>query len=219
MPFLGAQRWLLPRAPTLLALLLVLLMSATLAWQSVALQRLLHSTPADSSAAPESRSHNTDVQSLLPLFGTAPLVSSGIAPSTSLRLTLLGSFVQADSPRSSAIIQLEGSPAKRYSVGQELSSGVSLHAVYRDRVELKRNGRLETLAFSKRPTLQSTAANPAPDSDNLAQLQALSEEDTQQLQQRMQELRERIQGADAATATAPANSETTESPEPSTEAY
>ena len=220
MPFLGAQRWLLPRAPTLLALLLVLLMSATLAWQSVALQRLLHSTPAASSAVPESRSHNTDVQNLLPLFGTAPLVSSGIAPSTSLRLTLLGSFVQADSPRSSAIIQLEGSPAKRYSVGQELSSGVSLHAVYRDRVELKRNGRLETLAFSKRPTLQSTAAaSPAPDSDNLAQLQALSEEDTQQLQQRMQELRERIQGADAATATAPANSETTESPEPSTEAY
>lgn len=219
MPFLGAQRWLLPRAPTLLALLLVLLMSATLAWQSVALQRLLHNTPAASSATPESRSHNTDVQNLLPLFGTAPLVSSGIAPSTSLRLTLLGSFVQADSPRSSAIIQLEGSPAKRYSVGQELSSGVSLHAVYRDRVELKRNGRLETLAFSKRPALQSTAANPAPDSDNLAQLQALSEEDTQQLQQRMQQLRERIQGADAATATAPANSETTESPEPSTEAY
>ena len=158
--------------------------------------------------------------SLLPLVGSAPLVSSGIAPSTSLRLTLLGSFVQADSPRSSAIIQLEGSPAKRYSVGQELSSGVSLHAVYRDRVELKRNGRLETLAFSKRPTLQSTAAaSPAPDSGNLAQLQALSEEDTQQLQQRMQELRERIQGADAATATAPASSETTESPEPSTEAY
>ena len=219
MPFLGAQRWLLPRAPTLLALLLVLLMSATLAWQSVALQRLLHSAPATSSAVPASRSHSSDVQSLLPLFGTAPLVSSGIAPSTSLRLTLLGSFVQADSPRSSAIIQLEGSPAKRYSVGQELSSGVSLHAVYRDRVELKRNGRLETLAFSKRPALQSTAANPAPDSDNLAQLQALSEEDTQQLQQRMQELRERIQGADAATATAPANSETTESPEPSTEAY
>lgn len=219
MPFLGAQRWLLPRAPTLLALLLVLLMSATLAWQSVALQRLLHSTPAASSAAPESRSHSTDVQSLLPLFGSGQPVSSGIAPSTSLRLTLLGSFVQADSPRSSAIIQLEGSPAKRYSVGQELSSGVSLHAVYRDRVELKRNGRLETLAFSKRPALQSTAANPAPDSDNLAQLQALSEEDTQQLQQRMQELRERIQGADAATATAPASSETTESPEPSTEAY
>lgn len=220
MPFLGAQRWLLPRAPTLLALLLVLLMSATLAWQSVALQRLLHSTPAASSAVPASRSHSSDVQSLLPLFGSAPLVSGGIAPSTSLRLTLLGSFVQADSPRSSAIIQLEGNPAKRYSVGQELSSGVSLHAVYRDRVELKRSGRLETLAFSKRPTLQSTAAaSPAPDSGNLAQLQALSEEDTQQLQQRMQQLRERIQGADAATATAPANSETTESPEPSTEAY
>ena len=48
----------------------MLLLSATLAWQSVALQRLLHSTPATSSAVPESRSHNTDVQNLLPLFGT-----------------------------------------------------------------------------------------------------------------------------------------------------
>ena len=217
MPLLDAQRWLLPRAPGLLALLLVLLMSASLAWQSVAWQRLLQRAPVIPSSAHEAP-QNRDMQGLLGLFGAGPRAATD-APSTSLRVTLLGSFVQADSPRSSAIIQLDGRPAQRYLVGQALSSGVSLHAVYRDRVELKRNGRLETLAFSKRPTLQSTAASPAPDSDNLAQLQALSEEDTQQLQQRMQELRERIQGADAATATAPANSETTESPEPSTEAY
>ena len=216
MPFLGAQRWLLPRAPTLLALLLVLLMSATLAWQSVALQRLLHSTPATGSAAPANPGQNTDVQTLLPLFGSGQPLSSGIAPSTSLSLTLLGSFVQADSPRSSAIIQLEGSPAKRYSVGQELSSGVSLHAVYRDRVELKRNGRLETLAFSNRKTTPASGlVSPAPDSENLAQLQALSEEDTLQLQQRMQALRDQLQATDDA----PAPLETTEPTEPSTEAY
>ena len=45
MPLLDAQRWLLPRAPGLLALLLVLLMSASLAWQSVTWQRLLQRAP------------------------------------------------------------------------------------------------------------------------------------------------------------------------------
>lgn len=218
MPFLGAQRWLLPRAPSLLALLLVVLMSASLAWQSVALQRLLHSTPATSSAVPENRSHNTDVQSLLPLFGSGEPSSATLAPNTSLSLTLLGSFVHADSQRSSAIIQLQGSPAKRYRVGSELSSGVFLHAVYRDRVELKRNGRLETLAFRQRHSAQpGQSAASAPDADQTALLQSLSDEDTQQLQQRMRDLREQLQGSDAAGASAAAPS--TESTEPSTEDY
>ena len=213
MPFLGAQRWLLPRAPTLLALLLVLLMSVSLALQSVALRRLLLSPAASSSAAPESRSHSTNMQSLLGLFDSG-VTTTRSAPSTTMRLTLLGSFVHADNQRSSAIIQLEGNPAKRYATGQELSNGVSLHGVYRDRVELKRNGRLETLSFSK-----PAAVNHAPDSDNLTQLQALGEENAQQLQQRMLDLRERMQPTDAAPAMPSDSSPNAESPEPSTEAY
>ncbi len=213
MPLLDAQRWLLPRAPGLLALLLVLLMSASLAWQSVAWQRLLQRAPVIPSSAHEAP-QNRDMQGLLGLFGAGPSAATD-APSTSLRVTLLGSFVQADSPRSSAIIQLDGRPAQRYLVGQTLSSGVSLHAVYRDRVELKRNGRLETLAFSKpQGTSASSARNP-PDSDTLNQLQALDEQDSQHLQQRMQALREQIQ---AAAATTPASDASRESPEPPTEA-
>jgi len=213
LPLLDAQRWLLPRAPGLLALLLVLLMSASLAWQSVAWQRLLQRAPVIPSSAHEAP-QNRDMQGLLGLFGAGPSAATD-APSTSLRVTLLGSFVQADSPRSSAIIQLDGRPAQRYLVGQTLSSGVSLHAVYRDRVELKRNGRLETLAFSKpQGTPASSARNP-PDSDTLNQLQALDEQDSQHLQQRMQALREQIQ---AAAATTPASDANRESPEPPTEA-
>ena len=213
MPLLDAQRWLLPRAPGLLALLLVLLMSASLAWQSVTWQRLLQRAPVIPSSAHEAP-QNRDMQGLLGLFGAGPSAATD-APSTSLRVTLLGCFVQADSPRSSAIIQLDGRPAQRYLVGQTLSSGVSLHAVYRDRVELKRNGRLETLAFSKpQGTPASSARNP-PDSDTLNQLQTLDEQDSQQLQQRMQALREQIQ---AAAATTPASDASRESPEPPTEA-
>ncbi len=219
MPFLGAQRWLLPRAPTLLALLIVLLMSVSLALQSVALRRLLLSPAASSSAVPENRSHNTDMQSLLGLFGSGVATTTS-APSTTMRLTLLGSFVHADSQRSSAIIQLEGNPAKRYAVGQALSSGVSLHGVYRDRVELKRNGRLETLSFNKPRASQSAApATPEPASDTLSQLQALGAENAQQLQQNMQALRERLQAAEVAPAMPPDSSQNAKSPEPSTEAY
>lgn len=216
MPFLGAQRWLRQRAPSVLALLIVALMSASLAWQSVAWQRLLRAPAATNSTATDSQAHTPDMQALLPLFGSAPVADSGVAPNTNLRLTLLGSFVDTAGKGSSAIIQLEGSPAKRYAVGQELSSGVLLHAVYRDRVELKRNGRLETLAFSNRKTTPASGlVSPAPDSENLAQLQALSEEDTLQLQQRMQALRDQLQATDDA----PAPLETTEPTEPSTEAY
>lgn len=213
MPLLDAQRWLLPRAPGLLALLLVLLMSASLAWQSVAWQRLLQRAPVIPSSAHEAP-QNRDMQGLLGLFGAGPSAATD-APSTSLRVTLLGSFVQADSPRSSAIIQLDGRPAQRYLVGQALSSGVSLHAVYRDRVELKRNGRLETLAFSKPQGAPASSARNPPDSDTLNQLQALDEQDSQHLQQRMQALREQIQ---AAAATTPASDASRESPEPPTEA-
>ena len=156
------------------------------------------------------------MQALLPLFGSAPLADSGVAPNTNLRLTLLGSFVDTAGKGSSAIIQLEGGPAKRYVVGQELSSGVLLHAVYRDRVELKRNGRLETLAFSNRKTSAASGlVSPTPDSETAAQLQALSDEDTLQLQQRMQALRDQLQATDDA----PPPLETTEPTEPSTEAY
>ena len=194
-------------------------MSVSLAMQSVALRRLLLSPVASSSIAPESRSQSTDMQSLLGLFGSGAATTS-VAPNTTLRLTLLGSFVRADNQRSSAIIQLEGNPAKRYAVGQELSNGVSLYGVYRDRVELKRNGRVETLSFSKAHPSQSAApALPAPDSNNLSQLQTLGEENAQQLQQSMQALRERLQAAEAAPAMPPDSSQNTESPEPSTEAY
>lgn len=216
MPFLGAQRWLRQRAPSVLALLIVALMSASLAWQSVTWQRLLRAPTATNNSATDSQARTLDMQALLPLFGSAPVADSGVAPNTNLRLTLLGSFVDTAGKGSSAIIQLEGSPAKRYAVGQELSSGVLLHAVYRDRVELKRNGRLETLAFSNRKTTTALGlVSPGPDSESAAQLQALSDEDTLQLQQRMQALRDQLQATDDA----PAPLETTEPTEPSTEAY
>lgn len=83
-----------------------------------------------------------------------------------------------------------------------------LHAVYPDRVEIERNGQLETLPFPKRRQAVagggiSTAASapgarePASDSIRPEQLAMLQEERFKQLRERMSVLRQRIQGHSA----------------------
>lgn len=200
MPLSGAQRWLVPRAPNILAGLIIVLICASLAWQSLAWQRLLQRPQANTSSASEAAPSNVTPTSLLPLFNSPQASdSNAAAPSTNLRLTLLGSFVHADPARSSAIIELEGSKAKGYTVGAQLSDGVQLHAVYRDYVELKRNGRLESLAFKLRPPTASTfSASPTTPDYNVEQLQQLEEQNGQQLRQRMQELQQQIQASETA---------------------
>lgn len=196
MPLSGAQRWLLPRAPSLLAILIIGLMSASFAWQSLGWRRLLQAPVAAVSSQNQPTAGTAQV-SLLPLFGSAASLESATAPDTNLHLTLMGSFVHADPARSSAIIALEGSKAKRYLIGSQLSEGVVLHAVYRDRVELKRNGRLETLAFKLRPKLASDSSQTEPTPDyNLEQLQQIEEETGNQLRERMQALQQQMQAVE-----------------------
>lgn len=195
MPLSGAQRWLVPRAPSILAVLIITLICASLAWQSLAWQRLLHSPPTHTASVSQEVAGSSTPTSLLPLFASPAAASnSAAAPSTNLRLTLLGSFVHADPARSTAIITLEGGKAKRYLVGTQLSDGVLLHAVYRNRVELKRNGRLETLAFKSQAQLATAASpNQPPQDYNVAQLQQFEEENGNQLRERMQALQQQMQ--------------------------
>ncbi|MBX9914710.1 MAG: secretion protein XcpP [Pseudomonadaceae bacterium] len=197
MPLSGAQRWLIPRAPHLLATLIIALICASLAWQSLAWQRLLRS-PQASPASQQQTPASPTPTSLLPLFTSpAAATSSTAAPNTNLSLTLMGSFVHADPARSSAIIAQQGSKAKRYLVGSQLGDGVLLQAVYRDRVVLKRNGRLETLAFKKRQGLPATVSDSAPNPDyNLEQLQQFEAENGNQLRERMQALQQQMQASD-----------------------
>jgi general secretion pathway protein C len=196
LPFPSAQRWLLPRAPSLLAVLIIILMSASLAWQSLDWRRLLQAPISPRNNQEQAAVSPTQV-SLLPLFASVTAPDNSVAPTTNLRLMLMGSFVHADPTRSSAIITLEGGKAKRYMVGSQLSEGVLLHAVYRDRVELKRNGRLETLAFKLRAASANSVSptEPIPD-NNLGQLQQLEEESGNQLRERMQALQEQMQAVE-----------------------
>ena len=52
-------------------------------------------------------------------------------------------------------------------IGSELADGIRLHAVYLDRIELERQGRLETLPFPITPPTQIVAADISADGDEI----------------------------------------------------
>ena len=114
-----------------MGLVLVTAMSASLAWQSADWLRLLRSPAAASDNTSNEAAVAVHSLEIGHLFGTHNATSDGPAPSTNLRLTLLGSFVHADPARSTAIIRSEGSTAQRYSIDSEISSGVRLHSSQR----------------------------------------------------------------------------------------
>lgn len=148
MPFQAALRRARLYAPQLVAALLALAMSFSLALEIrdwLQLQQM--PTPA-SAATGQTAPRPLDLEHLEPLFGPAATAgTNGPPPATNLGITLLGSFVHVDPQRSSAIIQLSGGKPRRYRIGEEIQAGIRLHAVYRERVELERNGRLENLSF------------------------------------------------------------------------
>ena len=179
----------------LLPYFLLALIGCSLAWQGVAWQRLLHSQPAklDPTATDQPVQQNLD--ELLPLFADNS-ASDGATPNTNLELVLLGSFANANPEQSSALIQSENGQAKRYQVGQQFSAGISLHAVYPDKVELLRNGRLETLMFKRAAQADNTAT-----STDYAQDAVMPPSDTEQLSNELEALQQQLQPEEPATQT------------------
>ncbi|MFL9812492.1 secretion protein [Stutzerimonas sp. VN223-3] len=147
-----------------------------------------------------------DLQRMESLFGTP--ASQGYAPSTtSSDLTLLGSFVHADPARSTAIIQLSGQP-RLYRIDEQLESGVALHSVHPDRVEIQRGGQIESLYF---PSTRSVTAVPdnLPDYSEPAQMDQLDPQ-AEMLQQQMEALRQQMEGSNNPPENMPSNEPPTE---------
>lgn len=78
------------------------------------------------------------------------------APETRLRLNLKGVFSSSKPKEALAIIASSKGKDKTYHIGDKVVGGAALHAVYDDRVILKRNGKLETLSLPK-PKIDSKA--------------------------------------------------------------
>ncbi|WP_028007838.1 type II secretion system protein GspC [Solimonas flava] len=108
----------------------------------------------------------TNVQALADahLFGAyqpAPSAQNAAeAPDTRLSLTLLGILSATAENESRALIGSSDGEEKPYAIGDDVIRGVSLQAIFPDRVVLSRNGTLETLRLNK--DTPSTAEAPPP---------------------------------------------------------
>lgn len=190
-PGIRLPGWLQRHGVSVLFLVGVCLISLSLSRQIIDFVRLLRSpVPVASEASAAAQQQPISLDHLQGLFGT-PVHQQGnqAAPPTNLQLTLLASFVNPDSQRSTAIILVAGGKPKRLTVGDEINSGVRLQAVHQDHVVLSRNGRDESLRFARsRSSQPSTYADPMqPTTEQLEQLQ---DENVQLLQQHMEELRQ-----------------------------
>lgn len=137
-----------------------------------------------------------DFKRLGALFGTPPPPSTEAvaAPASDSSLVLLGSLVNRNPQQSSAIIQYNGATPKLYRSGEDIEAGLRLQGVYSDRVEILRNGRLETLRF---PLLGNSPAafNPAHSAPAYEPPAAEKQPDpaVEQLRKQMEMLRQQLE--------------------------
>lgn len=141
-------------APSLLLVLLLVLASASLGHQALDWWRLNQQAAPDHTLAQDASGHGEpNLAAIESLFGT-PAQATSAPRKTSMSLRLLGSFVNVDPSRSSAIIQSGSGQPKRYRAGDNLTNSVTLHAIYRNRVELQSGARLESLFFPENKAIQ-----------------------------------------------------------------
>jgi len=197
LPVPASRRWVHDHAPALLAAALVVAMSVSLAWQVADWLHLMRAPVPTDAAADLAQPSPVASQRLQHLFGASQSNGDAPAPATSMRLVLLGSFVHADPTRSTAILSLDGAPAQRFGIDSEVSSGVRVHAIYPDRIELLRNGHRESLTFprSQSPANGTVDAPDADAADALDQLNELEAGNLEQLRERMDALREQMEAS------------------------
>lgn len=114
-------------------------------------------------AAPPVARQTVDIPSILRanLFGQAPLPAGLDAPVTTMGLNLSIVFAGKDEKLGWATLGTSPSDIRVYKVGDALPGGVTLHAVYEDRVLVDRGGNIEAVLLPKRLG-QGVVAPPPP---------------------------------------------------------
>lgn len=176
------------KLPPLLTLLLVIVLAqqtASLLWTLMPLPKSAAWSPAPGfvDPAPTRSALNVDALAAAHVFGqyqaTPSSASLANAPDTQLNFTLLGILAGSTESESLALIAKDATDEAPYAIGDDVASGVNLHAIFSDRVILSRNGRLETLRLDKDSatsaplfTTSSTASEPQEGTPAAAQMLA-----------------------------------------------
>lgn len=146
----------LPPAANLLLVALIAASIAQLVWTLAPLPEAARWRPAPvqaSASAPAGRSFNVETLLSARLFGLyQPAGNASVdienAPDTRLNLTLLG-ILSGRGERDSRALIASDSGEKPYRIGDDIARGVTLQAIFPDRVILLRNGKAETLRLNK----------------------------------------------------------------------
>lgn len=160
LPRLAQSRW-LPALFIALALLWMVLSVTRMVWQWL--------TPTPEVLPPDPLTTTTAVlEQSLPLaqfrlFGSAVDPAGGAyadAPDTALKLTLKGTNSNHEQRLARAVIADEQQAEKVYKVGDEFANGVSVQAIYPDRVVLNAAGRIEVLRLRQSMSAGARAGTP-----------------------------------------------------------
>ena len=156
------------RLPTMVGIVLlslVMWLAAALVWSLVPTPQSTRwqALPVRASAPVSVQRNPSETIANAHLFGVyqAPALASvnlEAAPDTNLNFTLLGIFAGTSESDSRALISTASGDEKPYKIGDDLASGVSLHAIFPDRVILARSGSFETLRLDKNAPSTATYA-------------------------------------------------------------
>jgi len=170
---IGASRW-TPVSVNVVAMLLLTYSLAQWSW------RLMEPTAGliDQRPTAPVTDSATELRQLLSanLFGQADMaagqnLSPSSIPPTSLNLVLTG--VMVGGTNNFAFISINGSNETAFGLGDEILAGATLHAVYPDRVLLRRGGALESLVLKDSLALPEGAIITSPQYRNDAPLSGI----------------------------------------------
>ncbi|NKF22488.1 type II secretion system protein GspC [Solimonas marina] len=153
----------LPPVVMLLLVIVIAWLGARLVWALVPTPQAARWQPPQLPAGPNGAARQADLQGIVNehLFGAyqpqATDQNAAEAPETRLSLTLMGILADSNDGESRALIGASGGDEKPYAIGDDVIRGVSLQAIFPDRVVLSRNGTLETLRLNKEAPTTGTA--------------------------------------------------------------
>ena len=192
----------LPKFVFILLVILITQTFAELTWQVFAPAEKLNSStvkPLVQGANKSTTDSNLSNVSAYHLFGDAkkqavveqPKVID--APETRLRLDLKGVFASSNATEALAIIASSKGKDKTYQIGDKVIGGAVLHAVYVDRVILKRNGKLETLSLPKSKIDSQSFYNKSDSNDEQPPVNnIISSQPTQSQSRQLREMRDTL---------------------------
>lgn len=149
-------RW-LPAAVDLVLAILIARLLAQLVWALVPAPAAAAWRPAPVVAAPPNPANQVDVNRIVAahLFGqyAPPAVKAGPidvnAPDTSLNLTLMGILANSKNKQHSRALIANGSDEKPYAIDETITNGVTVLAIFPDRVVISHNGNPEVIPLDK----------------------------------------------------------------------